>query len=120
MGTDHPEAAGLAGRQGWALSPSGGRLLPPTPTAASPTCPGAYLGQLQDAVLRTGARMFILPAYLRGALRRRGGLDAPGDPGPWRPDNHPRPRGPDYNSGPRRAYGACGLRDATTTAGHGM
>ena len=39
-GADHPEAAGLAGRQGWAQARSGAASSRPTPSAArSPTWP---------------------------------------------------------------------------------
>lgn len=110
-GADHPEAAGLAGRKGWAQAWnwSDATSSPPTPyssqkpdVALTPT----WGSSARTRSLRTGARMFILPTSLRGALRRRGGLIRPSDPGPWRPDNHPRPRCPDYNSGPRGVYGS--------------
>lgn len=110
-GGDHPEAAGLAGRQGWAQASNwpGAASSPPThrrsqkpDVAPLPT----WGSSARTRSLRTGARMFILPVALSGALRRRGGLIRPSDPGPWGPDNHPRPKSPDYNSGTRGAYGS--------------
>lgn len=97
-------ASGLAQTSNW----SGAASSPPihhrsqkSDVALAPT----WGSSARTRSLRTGARMFILSAALRGARSRRGGLMCPSNSGPWRPDNHPRPRCPDYNSGPRGAYG---------------
>lgn len=109
VGNGPPRSSWPSRAAGLGPSPVRCRRLPahthrrPKPDVALAPTWGSFV---RTRSLRTGARMFILPASLRGALRRRGGLMRPGDPGPWRPDNHPRPRGPDYNSGPRGAYGS--------------
>lgn len=68
---DHPGAAGLAGRQGWAQPNCSGATFSPPTLSDSPRLDVALVptwgSSTRTRSLLTGAKMFILSAALRGS-----------------------------------------------------